>query len=169
MGIITARLRSDSRLQLHREGRQEAFNFIIFIIGPLIDSFIIEDISLIGLELVALRYRPQQAGPCCSPGLLQLLRPDSRCQASLEPSMNNFSSSPARLLRSSLMYHLPTTPISTRHHGQVEQKQLNKAPEPQHGSHVLPLHSGFFQRSHINSHYRHGFATTHTVLKSLWS
>lgn len=41
------------------------------------------------------------------------------------------------------MYHLPTTPISSRHSGQVEQKQLNKAPEPQHGSHVLPLHSGF--------------------------
>lgn len=67
------------------------------------------------------------------------------------------------------MYHLPTKPISTRHHGQVKQKQLNKAPEPQHGSHVLPLHSGFFQRYHISSHYRHGFATTHTVLKSLWS
>jgi hypothetical protein len=67
------------------------------------------------------------------------------------------------------MYHLPTTPVSIRHLGQAEQKQLNKAPEPQHGSHVLPLHSGFFQRSHINSHFGHGFATMHIVLKSLWS
>jgi len=88
MGIITTRLRSDPRLQLHREGRQETFNFIIFIIGPFIDSLIIEDITLICLELVALRYRPQQAGPCCSPGLLQLLRPDSRRKASLQPSLN---------------------------------------------------------------------------------
>ena len=65
------------------------------------------------------------------------------------------------------MYHLPTTPISTRHAGQVEQKQLNKAPEPQHGSHVLPLHSGFFQRSHINSHFRHGFCHHAYCTKSL--
>ena len=88
MGIITVGLRFDSCLQLHREGRQEAFNFFILIIGPFIDSLIIEDITLICLELIALQYRPEQAGPCCSPGLLQLLRPDSRRQASLEPSLN---------------------------------------------------------------------------------
>jgi len=59
MGIITARLRSDSRLQLHREGREEAFDFFNFIIRPpFVDSFIIKDVALICLELVALRYRP---------------------------------------------------------------------------------------------------------------
>lgn len=89
MGIITARLRLDSRLQLHREGRQEALNFFSFIIKPsFIVSLIIKDIALICLELIALRYRPQQAGPCCPTGLLQLLRPDSRCQASLQPSLS---------------------------------------------------------------------------------
>lgn len=80
MGVNTPRLRSDSRLQLHREGRQEAFNFFSFINErPYIEPLIIKDVALICLELVALRYRPQQAGPCCPPGLLQLLRPDSRC------------------------------------------------------------------------------------------
>jgi len=57
-------------------------------------------------------------------------------------SDEDFFLSSTRSLRSSLMYHLPTTQISTRHHGIVKQKQPNKAPEPQHGSHGLCLHSG---------------------------
>jgi hypothetical protein len=94
LGVNTARLRSDTSLQLRRTGREETLNligFIVLIYCPWPDSFIVADIAVIRIRLIPVQHRSQQAGSRGSRGLLQLLRPDPCRQASLKPSMSNHS------------------------------------------------------------------------------
>ena len=94
LGVNTTWLRSDTGLQLHRAGREETLNLIgliILIYCPRPDTFIVADIAVISIGLIIVQHRSQQAGSRGSRRLLQLLRPDSCRQASLEPSLSNQS------------------------------------------------------------------------------
>jgi hypothetical protein len=127
VGINTTRLRSDTSLQLYRAGREETLNLIGFInvvYCPRPDSFIIADVAVIGIRLIAVQHRSQQAGSRGPRRLLQLLRPDSRRQASLESPMNNNLSS------------FQSPPSATFHDFIISQHHI-KAPDQQHGSQAL--------------------------------
>jgi hypothetical protein len=157
VGINTTRLRSDASLQLYRAGREETLNVIGFInvvccTRP--DSFIIANVAVISIRFIAVQHRSQQAGSRGPRRLLQLLRPDSCRQASLEPPMSNQS-------------FFQSPPSATFHDFIISQHHI-KAPDQQHGSQALVYTLDFAITSFAHA-FSARIATTHLVLKSLRS
>jgi hypothetical protein len=159
VGINTTRLRSDASLQLHRAGREETLNVIGFInvvYCPRPDSFIVADVAvIISIRFIVVQHWSQQAGSRSPRRLLQLLRPDSRRQASLESPMNNNLSS------------FQSPPSATFHDFIISQHHI-KAPDQQHGSQALIYTLDFAITSFAHA-FSARIATTHIVLKSLRS